>query len=442
VVPQNLSEAAELAGGYNFRFMSPSQTRPAASHYRWYICALLFFATVIAYVDRGVFGYLKDTLQHEIGWNSIQFGYVVASFKIAYAIGLVGAGWFTDRLGTRKGFAIAIVLWSLAAMTPGLATSVLTFGIAMFLLGIGEAANFPACIKTVAEWFPRAERALATGIFNSGANIGNVVVPMLVPVLVVAFTWRGAFFTTGATGFVWLAFWLLLYKKPEHHARISAAELAHVQSDPPETVERVPWLRLFPCKETWGFAAAKFFSDPIWWFYTFWLPGYLQETFGLNIHDNRWPVMVAFGLATIGSVGGGYLSGALLKAGWSLNASRKGALLICAISILPVLYAPYAKNLWVVVGLVGLAMAAHQGWSANLFTVASDLFPKAAVASVTGIGGMISAIGGALFDVFTGHVVQWTHSYVLVFAVCGTSYFVALLLLHLMTPRYTPARLG
>ena len=422
--------------------MSPGQVRPLTSHYRWYICALLFFATVIAYVDRGVLGYLKDTLQHIIGWDNVQYGYILASFKVAYAIGLVGAGWFTDWLGTRKGLAIAIVLWSIAAMSPGAATSVLTFGFAMFFLGIGEAANFPACIKTVAEWFPKGERALATGLFNSGANIGNVVVPLLVPLLVVAFTWRGAFVAAGATGFVWLAFWLVMYAKPRDHASVSAAELAHIESDPGERLERVPWLRLFPCKETWVFAIAKFLSDPIWWFYTFWLPGYLQETFHLNISENRWPVMVAFGLSAIGSVGGGYLSGAMLKSGRSLNVARKSALLICAVAILPVLYAPFSKNLWVVVGLTGLAMAAHQGWSANLFTVASDLFPKAAVASVVGIGGMIGAIGGALFDIFTGHVVKWTGSYIPVFAVCGSSYFVALIIVHLMTPKYTPAKLA
>jgi len=421
--------------------MPPGQIRPSTSHYRWYICVLLFFATVIAYVDRGVLGYLKDTLQHVIGWDSIQYSYVLASFKIAYAIGLVGAGWFTDRLGTRKGLAIAIVLWSLAAMSPGAATSVLTFGIAMFFLGLGEAANFPACIKTVAEWFPKGERALATGIFNSGANFGNVAVPLLVPLLVGAFTWRGAFAVTGATGFIWLVFWLLMYARPEDHASVSAGELAYIHSDPAERVEKVAWVRLLPSKEIWVFAIAKFLSDPIWWFYTFWLPGYLQETFHLDIRANRWPVMLAFGLAAIGSVGGGWLSGAMLKGGRSLNVARKGALLVCAVAILPVLYAPFSKNLWVVVGLTGLAMAAHQGWSANLITVASDLFPKAAVASVVGIGGMVGAIGGALFDVFTGHVVQWTHSYIPVFAVCGSSYFVALVIMQLITPRYTPAKL-
>lgn len=422
--------------------MPSGQARPSASHYRWYICALIFFSTVIAYIDRGALAYLKDTLQHVIGWNAIQYSNVLVAFTIAYAIGLVGAGWFTDRLGTRKGLAIAVVLWSLAAMTPGAASSVLTFGIAMFFLGLGEAANFPACVKTVAEWFPKGERALATGIFNSGANFGNVACPLLVPLLVVAFTWRGAFVVAGATGFVWLTFWLLMYAKPDQHASVSAAELAHIQSDPGERVETVAWVRLLPCKETWVFAVAKLLSDPIWWFYVFWLAGYLQETFHLDIHSNRLPVALAFGLSSIGSVGGGWLSGAMLERGRSLNAARKGALLVCAVAVLPVLYAPFAKNLWVVVGLTGLAMAAHQGWSANLFTVVSDLFPKSAVASVVGIGGMIGAIGSALFQKFTGYVVQWTGSYIPVFAICGSAYFVALIIVHLMTPKYTPAKLG
>jgi len=421
--------------------MPPSPARPLASHYRWYICALLFFSTFIAYVDRGVLGYLKDTLQHTIGWNAIQYSHILTSFQIAYAIGLAGAGWFTDWLGTRKGLAIAIVLWSFAAMSPGAASSVLTFGIAMFFLGIGEAANFPACVKTVAEWFPRSERALANGLFNSGANFGNVAVPLLVPVMVAAFTWRGAFAVAGATGFVWLVFWLLMYARPEAHASVSAAELAHIQSDPVERVERVPWLRLLPCKETWVFAVAKFLTDPVWWFYIFWLTGYLQETFHLDIRGVRWPVMVAYGLSSLGSVGGGFLSGAMLKGGRSLNRARKSALLVCAVAVLPVLYATSAKSLWVVVGLVSLAMAAHQGWSANLFTVVSDLFPKPAVASVVGIGGMAGALGGALFQTFTGYVIEWTHSYVPVFAVCGSAYFMALIVLHLMTPTYTPAKL-
>jgi len=411
------------------------------TRFRWVICALLFFATVIAYVDRGVLAYLKDTLQHTIGWNAEQYSYMTSAFQVAYAIGLVCAGRLTDRLGTRIGFAVAITLWSVAAMSPGAANSVLTFGIAMFFLGLGEAANFPACIKTVAEWFPKKERALATGIFNSGANIGAIVVPIIVPVLTVAFTWRGAFVATGATGFVWLVFWLALYRKPEVHSRVSPAELAHIQSDPAEKTGGVPWGVLLPSREAWAFALAKFLSDPIWWFYLFWLPGYLQETFHLDIHSNRLPVVVAYAISTVGSVFGGWLSGAMLKRGKSLNTSRKVAMLVCALAVLPVLYAPFCGSLWIVVGLVGLAMAAHQGWSANLFTLVGDMFPKDAVGSVVGFGGMVGSLGGVIFQLATGRVVQVTHSYMPIFVVCGLAYVVALGTVHLLSPRLEPARL-
>ena len=422
--------------------MSPSvAARPAVSRFRWIVCTLLFFATVIAYVDRGVLAYLEQTLEKIIGFDKQQYSYMTAAFQAAYAIGLVSAGRLTDRLGTRKGFAIAISVWSVAAMLPGLASSVLTFGLAMFLLGLGEAANFPACIKTVAEWFPRKERALATGVFNSGANIGAIVVPVVVPFLYLAFGWRGAFIATGASGFVWLAFWLLLYDKPETHRRISAAELAYVRSDPPEKTASVPWARILPLRETWAFALAKFFTDPVWWFYLFWLAPYLQETFHLDIKQNRLPVIVAYALSCVGSVAGGWLSGFLLKRGLPLNVARKSALLICALAVLPVLYAPYSRNLWLVVGLVGLAMAAHQGWSANLFTLPSDLFPRAAVASVVGFGGMIGSAGGVLMQLFAGRIVQATHSYLPLFLIAGSAYLVGLGIVQLLTPRFTPAKL-
>jgi len=422
--------------------MTPSlAARPAVSHFRWVVCGLLFFATVIAYVDRGVLAYLEQTLEGIIGFNKEQYSYMTAAFQAAYAIGLVSAGRLTDRVGTRRGFAIAITLWSVAAMLPGMANSVATFGFAMFFLGLGEAANFPACIKTVAEWFPKKERALATGLFNSGANIGAIVVPAVVPFLALTFGWRGAFIATGALGFVWLAGWLLLYDKPEAHRHISAAELAFIRSDPPEKVESVPWMRILPLRETWAFALGKFFSDPIWWFYLFWLAPYLQETFHLDIRQNRLPVIVAYALSCIGSVAGGWLSGFLLKRGVPANVARKSALLICAVAVLPVLYAPYSHNLWVVVGLVGLAMAAHQGWSANLFTLPSDMFPKAAVASVVGFGGMVGSAGGVLLQLGAGRIVQATHSYLPLFLIAGSAYLVGLGIVQMLTPRLAPAKL-
>ena len=430
------------AGTQSRSFFATFRSPDRVSHQRWVICFLLFLATVIAYVDRGVIAYLEKSLEGVIpGLNSIKYGYILAAFQAAYAIGMVIAGGLTDKLGTRKAFAIAITLWSVAAMLPGLAFSVITFGIAMFLLGLGEAANFPACIKTVAEWFPKRERALATGIFNSGANIGNIAVPLMVPFLVAFFGWRGAFVATGATGLVWLACWLFYYRRPEQHRSVSPAELQLILSDPIEKVESVPWSRVLPCKETWAFAIAKFLTDPVWWFYLFWLPRYLQSTFGLSIAQNRLPVVMVYVIATVGSIGGGGISSVLLKRGKSLNVSRKTALLICALCVVPVFSAPFLHNLWSVVAVVGLAAAAHQGWSANVFTLPSDMFPKAAVASVTGIGGMAGACGGFLLQVATGLIVGLTHSYVLLFVIACLAYPTAFLIIQGISPKLAPAEL-
>jgi ACS family hexuronate transporter-like MFS transporter len=409
---------------------------------RWIICGFLFFATVVAYVDRGVIAYLEKFLEGIIpGLNSVNYGKILTAFQIAYAIGMLVAGGLTDKLGTRKAFAIAIGLWSLAAMLPGAAFSVITFGIAMFLLGLGEAANFPACIKTVAEWFPKRERALATGVFNSGANIGNIAVPLVVPALVALVSWRGAFVVTGAAGIVWLIAWLLFYRRPEQHRGVSKAELELILSDPVEKLEAVPWRRVLPCKETWAFAIGKFLTDPIWWFYLFWLPRYLQSTFGLSLSSNRLPLVVIYSISTVGSIGGGWISSTLLKAGKSPNVSRKTALLICALCVVPVFAAPFTHNLWIVVALVGLATAAHQGFSANLFTLPSDMFPKAAIGSVIGIGGMSGAIGGALLQFATGYIVKITGSYVALFVIACVAYLLALLIIHVITPKLAPAQI-
>ena len=431
--------ARGTASGSFFRTLGSADR---ISHQRWVICALLFLATVIAYVDRGVIAYLEKFLEGVIpGLNAVRYGYILAAFQAAYAIGMVVAGGLTDKLGTRKAFAIAIGLWSVAAMLPGLAFSVVTFGVAMFLLGLGEAANFPACIKTVAEWFPKRERALATGIFNSGANIGNIVVPLVVPALVVLVSWRGAFVVTGAAGIVWLICWLIYYRRPERHPSVSKAELELILSDPIEKLDAVPWSRVLPCKETWAFAIGKFLTDPIWWFYLFWLPRYLQSTFGLSLSSNRLPLVIVYSVSTVGSIGGGWISSSLLRAGKSANVARKTAMLICALCVVPVFAAPYIHHLWVVVGLVGLATAAHQGWSANLFTLPSDMFPKAAVGSVIGIGGMSGAIGGVLLQLATGYIVKITNSYVPLFVVACVAYLLALIVIHAITPRLEPAHI-
>jgi ACS family hexuronate transporter-like MFS transporter len=423
-------------------FFAPIEPPDRASHRRWVICSLLFLATAIAYVDRGVIAYLEKFLEGVIpGLDSIAYGYILAAFQAAYAIGMFAAGGVTDKLGTRKSFAIAIGLWSVAAMLPGAASSVITLAVAMFLLGLGEAANFPACIKTVAEWFPRRERALATGIFNSGANIGNMLVPLAVPALVALVTWRGAFIVTGAAGLVWLLFWLVDYRRPEQHRSVSSAELALILSDPAEKLDSIPWSRVLPCKETWAFATAKFLTDPVWWFYLFWLPRYLQSTFGLSLTANRLPLVIVYAVSAIGSVGGGWISSALLKHGRTLNVARKTAMLVCTLAVVPVFAAPFLHRLWLVVALVALATAAHQGWSANLFTTASDMFPKTAVGSVIGIGGMAGAVGGMLLQLAAGYVVGLTHSYVPLFALACSAYAGSLLIVHGISPKLAPARI-
>jgi ACS family hexuronate transporter-like MFS transporter len=430
-----------LAASYNqMNSMTTSLSlRPARSNVRWLICGLLFFATVIAYMDRGILSFLEKDLEGVIGFTTVQYSFMTGSFQAAYAAAFLAAGWLADKLGTRKAFTIAIIMWSFAAMAPGAATSVPTFAAAMFFLGIGEAANFPVCIKTVAEWFPVKERALATGIFNSGANIGNLLVPLAVPFLAAHFTWRGAFFIGGASGLVWLVFWLWIYAKPEEHKRVSVRELGHIQSDPPQRIRSIPWARLIDKKETWAFAIGKMLTDPVWWFWLFWLPGYLQRTFHLTLGRSSAPIIVVYACCTVGSVAGGWLSGAMIGRGKSVNAARKTAMLICALCVLPVLYAPYSKNLWVVVGLLGLATAAHQGFSANIFTLASDLFPQTAVGSVTGIGGLAGAVAGAVTQLSIGRIVQF--SYLPCFLYAGSAYLLAVGVVHLLSPRLRPADL-
>src|SRR5580698_3110232 len=419
--------------------MSALVSRPETSQFRWVICGMLFFATVIAYVDRGIIGFLEKYLEGVIGFTTVEYGYMTGAFQLAYALGFVIAGKLTDQLGIRKAFAIAIVLWSFAAMGPGAASSVLTLTIAMFILGLGEAANFPACIKTVAEWFPKRERALATGLFNSGANIGNMAVPAIVPIAIAFFSWRGAFVVGGSLGLIWLVFWLWLYRKPEEHPWVSPQELGLIQSDPPERIQPVPWLTLLGRRETWAFASGKLLCDPVWWFWTFWLPGYFQRTFHLTLGKSSAPIMVVYAACSIGSIYGGYISSAMLKRGKSVNAARKTAMLVCALAVMPVLYAPYTHNLWVVVALVGLAGAAHQGFSANIFTLTSDLFPKAAVGSVVGIGAMTGAVTGFTAQLVTGRIVRV--SYLPCFLYAGSAYLVALIIIHLLSPKLEPAKL-
>jgi len=420
--------------------LASAATRPATSNVRWTICALLFFATTINYVDRQVLSLLAGTLQTSIGWNAIQYSYITSAFVAAYAIGLLCAGKLLDKYGTRLGFSIAITIWSLAAIFHAAARNALMFGIARSFLGLGEAANFPASIKTVAQWFPKKERANATGIFNSGANIGAIVAPLTVPWLAANYGWQSAFIITGALGFVWLVFWIAMYRPPETHSGISAHELGYIQSDPPDKAQSYPWLPLLPHRETWAFGIGKFLTDGVWWFYLFWFPLYLQQTFHLTLTQIAVPTMIVYSASSAGSIFGGWFSGALMNRGWNINAARKTAMLSCALAVVPVILAPSVKSMWVVVALVSLATAAHQGWSANLFTIASDMFPRSAVASVVGIGGTMGAIGGVLIQQMTGLVVTWTHSYFLMFLVAGAAYLLALAIIQLLTPKLEPAK--
>lgn len=415
--------------------------RTRVGNFRWTICALLFFAATINYLDRQVIATLKDTLQTAHVWDEIGYSWVVFAFQTAYAIGLLISGRVMDWLGTRKGFSLSVLVWSLAAMGHALVTTVVGFSVARFALGLGEAGNFPASIKTVAEWFPRKERALATGIFNAGTNVGVLVAAVTVPWLTLSYGWRWTFVVTGLTGFAWLILWLALYRRPEDHKSLSAAELNYIRSDPSESQAKVPWRRLLPYRQTWAFAIGKFMTDPIWWIYLFWLPDFLNKSYGIDLKSIGLPLIIVYLIADAGSVAGGWLSSSLIKRGFSVNRARKTAMLICALAVVPVVFAAKASNVWIAVLLVGLAAGAHQGWSANIFTTTSDMFPRQAVGSVVGIGGMAGAIGGMLISKIVGYILQSTGSYVPIFIIAGSTYLIALGIIHLLAPRLEPVPL-
>jgi len=414
----------------------------AVGHFRWVICALLFFATTINYVDRQVLGLLAPVLQTKIGWDEIQYGYIVFAFQLAYAIGLLFMGGFIDRVGTRVGYAVAIAVWSLSAMGHALVRSALGFGVARFALGLGESGNFPAAVKTVSEWFPRKERALATGIFNSGTNVGATIAPLVVPWIAVHLGWRFAFLFTGVFSAIWIVCWLSIYRPPQAHPRLSAAELNYIQSEPAEPATRIPWLHLLPHRQTWAFVVGKFLTDPVWWFYLFWLPKFLHSEHHLSLIGLGLPLVVIYNAASVGSIFGGWLPARFLNAGWSLNRARKTAMLVCAIAVVPIVATVRVSGLWSAVALISLATAAHQGFSANIFTLASDMFPRRAVASVVGLGGFGGAVGGMLIALFTGFLLQFTHSYLPIFIIAGSAYLVALLCIQWLAPTLEPAAIG
>ena len=438
-----MNDAGEIAALPKERPTSPVVAETVGARigrYRWVICGLLFFATTVNYIDRQVLGILSKDLKDAIGWSEVDYGNIVAAFNAAYAFGLLLAGRLMDRVGTRVGYAVAIVWWSLAAMGHALARTPFGFGVARAALGIGEAGNFPAAIKTVAEWFPKKERAFATGLFNAGSNVGAIFAPLTVPWIALHLGWRWAFILTGAIGFAWLLFWLPIYRRPEQHPKVTKAELDHIQSDPPDPpAVRVPWMSLIPHRQTSAFAIGKYLTDPVWWFYLYWIPNFFRDNHKLDLTTIGPPLIAIYLIADIGSIGGGWLSSTFIKRGWSINRSRKTAMLICALMVTPIIFAANVKNLWVAVALIGLAAAAHQGWSCNLFTTTSDMFPRHAVGSVVGIGGMAGALGGATMAVATGYILQSTgQNYSIVFTIAGTLYLFALLVIHLLVPNLEP----
>lgn len=415
----------------------------ASSSIRWGICALLFFATTINYIDRQVIGLLKPVLEKDLGWKEADYGWIVFAFQMAYGAVMPLTGRLIDRLGTRLGYLLAVGLWSVAAMCHAFAASAVQFAGARFALGIGESANFPAALKTVANWFPIRERALATGIFNSGANIGATVAPLAVPWLAIHYGWRSAFVITGGAGFVWMLLWWILYREPRDHPWISEAELALIEEgrgEPPPP-QRIPYTRLLRDRTAWAYLIGKFLTDPVWWFFLFWLPGFLHDSYNIDLSSLGLPLVVIYQASMVGSVGGGWLSSTLLHRGWSVNWARKTAMLVCALGVVPLIFIRQTGgHIWPAVALISLAAASHQGFSANIFNLPGDVFPQTAVASVVGLGGLGGALGGAIASPAIGYWLDFSHgAYMPLFITAGTLYLVALGIIHLLAPRLEPS---
>ncbi len=419
--------------------------------YRWTICSLIFFATTINYIDRNVISFMKSYFTENKGWTDGDYANVEITFKIFYAIGMLGAGRIIDKLGTKIGYGIYTFLWSLVGVATAFVNTVLGFQIVRGALGLTESGNFPAAIKSVAEWFPKKERALATGIFNSGANIGAIVTPIAVPWILINYNWQTAFIVTGLLGFVWLILWVIFYEKPSKQKRLGAAELAYIESDKDEAVSavddgiKVSWIKLLGFKQTWAFVIGKFLTDPIWWFYIFWLPDFFESVYKIKLQAASWPVATVYIISTLGSVGGGWLPLYLIKKGWPVFKARKTSMLIYAFCVLPIFFALILGkiDMWWAVLVIGIAAAAHQAWSANIFTTVSDMFPKKTTASVTGIGGMFGGLGGIFLSLFVQKqmfvhyraINQIETAYYIMFAVCALSYLLGWLIMHILVPK-------
>jgi len=418
---------------------NPDGTR--AGRYRWFICGLIFAATVINYVDRQMIGVLKPTLQREFGWTEITYGDIVFWFQAAYALGFVVFGRLMDRLGTRLGYALAMAIWTAAHIAHSAARSATSFMTVRFMLGVGESGNFPAGLKAVADWFPKRERTLAIGVFNAGSNIGAILTPILVPAITLAFGWRMAFLLTSSFSLIWLPVWWFSYRVPERHRKVGAAELAYIRSDAVLPMPAIPWRRLLMFRETWAFALGKFLIDPIWWMFLFWLPDFLARRHGLHLATFGPPLIAVYLMSDIGSVAGGWFSSHLMKRGASVNRARKLAMLVCAVCVLPIMFASTVDSLWLAVLIVGLATAGHQGFSATFFSLPSDVFPREAVGSVVGIGGAIGAIGGMVMAKCAGWVLDSIGTYTPIFIVAGSAYLIALLVVHVLSPRLAPVKI-
>ncbi|MGP8219790.1 MAG: MFS transporter [Limisphaerales bacterium] len=440
-----------------------SETKPRIGRYRWIVCALLFFATTINYMDRQVIGILRPVLEQELHWANpknidIEYGYIITAFTVAYALGALLFGWIIDRIGTKTGYAVSVAIWGLSSLSHALARSSFGLGVARVGLGIGESGNFPSAIKAIAEWFPKKERALAAGIFNSGANVGAVVAPLVIPWAIYYFAadpahpvWQIGFIFTGACDLIWLGFWLAIYQTPAKTKRLTRAEFDYIHSDldeQPASAEKAPWVKLLGCRQTWAFFLGKLLTDPPWIFYLFWLPIYLKDKYQVDIKDIvhfALPLSIIYSMTTIGSIGGGWISSRLIKNGWSVNRARKTAMLAFAL-VVPLVIAVKFVALWPAVILFAVVAASHQAWSANLLTTPSDMFPKKVVASVTSIGTMGGFTAAALFQFLTGYVVNAFRlkgdvetGYLILFVLCGVLYLMALLIFHLLAPKMEAA---
>lgn len=426
--------------------------------YRWTILSLVFFATTINYLDRQVISLLKDDyLAPMFKWTETDYANIVVVFQICYALGMLGVGWVIDKVGTKIGYALSLAVWSVAAIFHAAARSTLGFMFARGALGVSEAGNFPAAIKTVAEWFPKKDRALATGLFNSGSNIGAIVAPLTVPLIAVAWGWQWAFIITGGIGLLWLVFWLTIYESPAKHKKLSKAELLYINSDK-ESIEennspqeKVSWLKLLTFRQTWAYFIGKFLTDPVWWFYLFWLPSFLHKQYNMTKTDLAIPIAVVYTMTTFGSIFGGWLSGNFMKKGWPVYKARMTAMFIFAVCVVPVVFAQYLGQFspWYAVLIVGLAASAHQAWSANIFTTASDMFPRKAVASITGIGGMAGAVGGILIAKLAGTLLDHYKAlgametgYYIMFIICGSAYLTAWVIFNLLAPKMKQVNLN